>query len=518
MPTFGSTNRRPRQKQRTSLLTAVERAGNRLPEPLIIFVWLIAGTAVSSAILRAFGVSVEHPETGEAVPIQSILSGDGVRFVLEETVNNFVGFAPLGVVLTIMIGIGLADKVGLLGTFIRIIMRGVPVWFLPYAVFFVANTAVIASDAAYLIVPPLAATIYHALGRNPLAGIICAFVGSASGYASGIFITAIDPVMAGITNEAVAILGSGPQVTAVDNYFFMVASVVACTLVCGSITRWVVEPRLGPYVGDKVVSTEPVTPAEKRGLRAAGVVAIAYIGIVVAAASFPNSPLRSDEGSLVPSPLLSGIVPVLFGLFTLVGLTYGLTSGSIRSGKDAVDRFAEAMVSMRLFIVVIFFIAQFSAFFSWTNIGLFVSANGADFLRSINATGVGVLIGVTILAGIVTLVITSGSGLWAIVAPIFVPMLMQLGYHPAAVQMAYRIGDASVSVMTPLQPYMIVILGYIREWDPDKRLGSLVSNTLPYAAGILLTKTALFLLFYALELPLGPGVGFMLDVPPTDGI
>ncbi|WP_268235193.1 AbgT family transporter [Sediminivirga luteola] len=178
---------------------------------------------------------------------------------------------------------------------------------------------------------------------------------------------------------------------------------------------------------------------------------------------------------------------------------------------DVVDRFAEAIGSMKFFLVVIFFIAQFSAYFSWTNIGLWISVNGADFLLSIDATGFGVLFGVIVVSALLTLLITSGSGLWAILAPIFVPMLMQVGFHPAAIQMAYRIGDGSTSMITPLMPYMIVILGFMREWDKDKKLGHLISNTLPYAIAVFVTQTLVFLGFYYLDIPLGPGIGFHLE-------
>ena len=214
---------------------------------------------------------------------------------------------------------------------------------------------------------------------------------------------------------------------------------------------------------------------------------------------------------MTTSPLLSGVVPLLFIYFALVGLVYGVTAKVLSGGRDVVEKFADAIGSMRFFIVVIFFIAQFSAYFTWTNIGLWISVNGADLLLAMDATGFGVLLGVIVVSALLTLLITSGSGLWAILAPIFVPMLMQVGFHPAAVQMAYRIGDGSTSMITPLMPYMVVILGFMREWDREAKLGHILSNTVPYAIGVFLVQIGLFLAFYAFGIPIGPGIDFHLE-------
>lgn len=500
-----------RNTRRTRVLDVIEWFGNKLPEPMIIFLWLIGIVMVASALLSAAGVSVIHPDSGEDVPVQSLLSSAGVQFILENTVSNFVGFAPVGTVLTIMLGIGLADKIGLLQALIRAVMLNIPVWLLPFAVFFVANTATIAADAAFLIVPPLAAIVYRTLGRNPLVGIVSAFAGSSSGYGSGFLITSNEPILAGLSTEAAAIIGSDLEVTAIDNYYFMVAAAIVCTVVGGLITRWVVEPRFGDYEGTMTATAEPLHADEKKGLLTAGLVAAAFIALIVTAAVVPGSPLQNEDGGLVPSPLLSGVVPVLLVFFSLTALAYGVGAKRISRGRDIVEHFAEAIGGMRHFLVVIFFISQFSSYFSWSNIGLWVSVNGAQALIAMNASGIGLLVGVVIVSAIITLLITSGSGLWAILAPIFVPMFMQLGFHPAAVQMAYRIGDSSTSMITPLMPYMIVILGFMREWDPKQGLGNLISATLPYAIGVFVAQTVLFVVFYLVGMPIGPGIGFELN-------
>jgi aminobenzoyl-glutamate transport protein len=291
----------------------------------------------------------------------------------------------------------------------------------------------------------------------------------------------------------------------------MVAAAIVCTVVGGLITRWVVEPRFGDYEGTTTATAEPLHADEKKGLLTAGLVAAAFIALIVTAAVVPGSPLQNEDGGLVPSPLLSGVVPVLLVFFSLTALAYGVGAKRISRGRDIVEHFAEAIGGMRHFLVVIFFISQFSSYFSWSNIGLWVSVNGAQALIAMNASGIGLLVGVVIVSAIITLLITSGSGLWAILAPIFVPMFMQLGFHPAAVQMAYRIGDSSTSMITPLMPYMIVILGFMREWDPKQGLGNLISATLPYAIGVFVAQTVLFVVFYLVGMPIGPGIGFELN-------
>ncbi|GAK02258.1 aminobenzoyl-glutamate transport protein [Geomicrobium sp. JCM 19037] len=497
-----------KSKKSLKFLNTIERIGNKLPEPLMIFVILIAAVIGLSTILDWAGMSVLHPQDGELLEIRSLLSGEGIEYMVTSLVDNFVGFAPLGVVLTLMIGIGLAERVGLLESLIKTLMLSVPAWLVPYMVFFTGNFATVASDAAFLIVPPLAGMIYYTLGRHPVAGIITGFVGASSGYGTGILITSNEPMLAGITNEAVAILGDGRMVTAVDNYFFMVVGVLIVTLIAGTITRKVTEPRLGTFEGTKTKEIKPVSSEEKRALKITGVVALLYVVIITTLALFPGSPLQNEDGGLVPSPFLDGIVSFLLVFFIIVGLTYGFSMKKISGTADVMRYSGEAIASVRNFVVIIFFIAQFTAFFDWTNIGLWMAVNGAEFLISVNLTGMVTIVGVILLSAKMTLLITSGSGLWAILAPIFVPMFMQLGYDPAVVQMAYRIGDSATGMITPLTPYMIVILGFIREWDKRIGIGSLISYTLPYSILILISSTLLLLGFAWLGIPIGPGVHF----------
>lgn len=438
--------------------------------------------------------------------IKSLLSAEGIEYMVTSLVDNFVSFQPLGIVITMMIAIGIADRVGLLEALIKTIMLSVPAWLVPYVIFFTGNFATVAADAAFLIVPPLAGIIYYTLGRHPIAGIITGFVGSSSGYATGVLITTNEPLLAGITNEAVSIISDGPVVTAVDNYFFMVAGVLIMTLIGGTITRKLTEPRLGKYEGDTSQEIDPVKKEEKRALKFSGIAAVIYIALVIAAVTIPGTPLLNEEGGLIPSPFLDGIITFLLGFFATVGLTYGFSMNKIKSSKDVVNFASDALAKITGFIVIIFFIAQFTAFFDWTNLGLWMAVNGAEFLAAIDMPAPILITGIIIFTSIMNLLITSGSGLWAFLAPIFVPMLMQLDFHPAFIQMAYRIGDSATSMITPLSPYLIIALSFMREWDKSMGLGSIISYTLPYSIAILTGLILLFLSFMWLGIPIGPGI------------
>ncbi|MCM2675857.1 AbgT family transporter [Alkalicoccobacillus plakortidis] len=425
-------------------------------------------------------------------------------------VENFTGFAPLGLVLTIMLGIGLAERVGLLSAFIKKLMMAAPVWLVPYAIFFMGNFATVAADSAYLIVPPLAGIIYYSLGRHPIAGVVTGFVGVSSGYATGILITSNEPLLAGISNEAMAVLSLEGTVTPVSNYFFMIAGALLCTIIGGTITRKLTEPRLGAYTGDVVESTEPVSKEETSALKLTGLVAFIYIAILVVGMIVPNSFLLNEDGGLVPSPFIDGIVVYLLILFALIGLTYGIKMKRISGMKDVANYMGEAIGSMRNFIVLVFFIGQFTAFFQWSGIGLWVSVNGTNFLEAVNFTGFGLIITFILMTSLMNLVITSGSGQWAIFAPIFIPMFIQLGYDPAFTQMAYRVGDSSTSMLTPLSAYTMITLEFIRKYQKDAGFGSLISLTLPYAVCVLVGMTLLLAIFYVFGIPVGPGSGVRL--------
>ncbi|MEW9677971.1 AbgT family transporter [Lentibacillus sp. L22] len=488
-------------------LDIVEKVGNKLPDPFVLFVGLAVIMIIVSWIFSLFNASVVHPGTGETLPIKNLMSGEGLQFILTSMLENFTGFAPLGLVLAMMLGIGLAEKVGLLDYAIRKTILKSPPYLLTYAVVFVGIMGNLASDAATVIIPPLAALVFYKVGRHPLAGLAAGFAGAGAGFTANLFVAGTDALLAGISTEAAAILDDSIIVTAVDNWYFNIVSVIVLTIIGGLVTTRFVEPRLGIYKGDAVEEeqTEEL-PNAKKGFINAFIAGLIYIVIVAVVLFIPNSPLRSEDGGIVPSPFLDGIIPIILIFFIIVGVTFGITVGKIKSGKDVSNYMAESMKDMASYIVLVFAIAQFIAFFNWSNLGTWVAVNGAEFLANINFTGIWLIIGYIIFTSLMNFLITSGSAKWAIEAPIFVPMFMQLGYHPAFTQAAYRIADSSTNIITPLFPYMVIILAFMQRYDKKASIGTYISLMLPYSITFLITWIILLLIFFFTGIPFGPGI------------
>ena len=491
---------------RTRALDWAERLGNRLPHPFWLFVYLALSVAALSTLMAWRDVAVTHPSSGELVEVRGILSFEGVRYVLQSMLTNFTGFAPLGTVLVLMLGIGLADKVGLIQTLMKRLILRAPRRLIAYAVVFTGILGNLASDAAYVLVPPLAAIVFLSVGRHPLAGIAAGLAGVGSGFTANFFIAGTDALLSGITTEAVRAVDPQLEVTPVDNWFFMCASVVLLTLLGGLITEHLVEPRLGKYLGAQRATLEEASSIEVRGLRRSGVTALILVALVVVAVLPAGSPLRNDEGGLVPSPFLRGIVPLLFVFFTLVAAVYGKTVGTIASLSDIPDLMAAAVARMSAYIVLVFAAAQFIAWFRWTNTSTWLAVEGSEGLSRLGFTGLPLILGFVVLAAILNLAITSGSAQWAVMAPIFVPMLMLLDYHPAFVQLAFRIADSSTNTITPMNTFLLLVLGYVKEYRKDAGMGTLLALMLPYALIFLFLWMILLGAWYASGLPIGPGV------------
>lgn len=454
-----------------------------------------------------FNASVIHPGTGEELAIKNLASGEGIQFILTSTLTNFTGFAPLGLVLVMMFGIGLAEKVGLLDHAIRKTILQSPPKLVTYTVVFVGIIGNIVSDASIVLIPPLAAYVFHKMGRHPLAGLAAGFAGTGAGFTANLFIAGTDVLLSGIATEAAQIMDANFVVTPVDNWYFNIVSVFLLTLVGGLITTRIIEPRLGNYQnGDIQIDDREELPDADKGLRNAGIAGLIYIALIVLVIMLPNSPLRNEEGGLVPSPFISGIVPILLLFFVTMGCAYGITVGKIKSSKDISRYMEESVKELSGYIVLVFAIAQFIAYFNWSNLGIWIAVNGAEFLQDINFTGIGLIVAYSLFTALLDFIITSGSAKWALEAPIFIPMFMQLGYHPAFTQVAYRIADSSINVITPLSPYMIIILSFMKRYDKNIGIGSYISLMLPYAVGFLVTWIILLLVFYFTGMPIGPGI------------
>ncbi|MBN9655027.1 AbgT family transporter [Halobacillus sp. GSS1] len=493
------------------LLNGVEKVGNKLPDPFMLFVYLSVFTIIGSWIISLFGVTTTQPGTGEEIAIKSLVSGEGLQYILTSMLENFTGFKPLGLVLAMMLGIGLANKVGLLETAIKSTILKAPKSLITYAVIFVGILGNLASDAAFVIVPPLAAMVFYTLGRHPLAGLAAGFAGVGSGFTANIIIAGTDALLSGISTEVMESLDSNIVVTPVDNWYFMIASVVVLSVTGALITEKIVEPRLGKYEGEGGTELEESTKLEKRGFRNAVLAALGFIALLIFAIAIPGSALRNEEGGIIPSPFLSGIVPIILLFFITIGVAYGVTVKKITSTRDISGYMGEAMKEMSGFIVLIFAAAQFIAYFDWTNIGTWIAVSGANFLGSINMTGLPVVIGFVFLTALMNMFIFSGSAQWALEAPIFLKMFYLLDYHPAFIQAAYRIADSSTNIITPMNPYIIIVLAFMKEYDKKAGLGTLIALMLPYAVIFLSVWIVLLLAFALLGIPFGPGVGMYIN-------
>ncbi|WP_273854328.1 AbgT family transporter [Guptibacillus spartinae] len=488
-------------------LNGIERVGNKLPDPFILFVGLAVIVVIVSAIFHMFGATVTHPGTGEELPVKSLASGEGLQYILTSMLDNFTGFAPLGLVLAMMLGIGLAEKVGMLDFAIKKTILKSPPALITYTVVFVGIMGNIASDAAMVLVPPLAAMVFYKIGRNPIAGLAAGYAAAGAGFTANLLIAGTDALLAGITTEAAQIIDESFVVTPVDNWYFNIVSVFLLTLVGGLVTNKFVEPRLGKYKGEEVEgAVEEEHPKAGKAFRNSIIAGVIYWALVLTVIFLPDSPLRNDEGGIVPSPFLDGIVPIILFFFITIGTTYGITVEKIKSSKDIGKYMAESMKDMSSYIVLIFAISQFISYFSWSNIATWVAVNGADLLKDLSFTGIELIIAYIIFTALMNFLITSGSAKWALEAPVFVPMFMQLGYHPAFTQVAYRVADSSTNIVTPLMPYMVITLSFMQKYDKKAGIGTFISLMLPYSICFLLTWIVLILLFVFLGIPFGPGI------------
>ena len=516
-------------------LDIVERLGNLLPHPVTLFALLGLVTLVLSAIAASFGLEVPDPRAnapeGATIAARNLLDPAGLRQIATGLVSNFTGFAPLGTVLVAMLGVGVAERSGLLGAAIRALVLGAPRNLLTAAVVFSAVLSNTASEMGYVVLIPLAAIVFHSVGRHPIAGLAAAFAGVSGGYSANLLIGTVDPLLAGITTEAAALIDPGYAATTVDgvivrakevqataNWFFMSISTVMITLVGTWVTTRIVEPKLGEYdptgqdteAVDQTGDMGPLRDEERRGLRAAGI-ALLVMTAIVAAMSIPADGWMRDPAENKTTiqdlrPLLRSVVTLIFVGFSVLGFVYGRTSGTMRTDRDIITGMSKAMSSMGLYMVLVFFAAQMVAFFKWSELGPITAVLGADFLQSIGLTGPLVFLPFILMCCFVNLMLGSASAQWAMTAPIFVPMLMQLGYTPEVIQAAYRIGDSTTNTITPMMSYFGLILAFAHRWDKRLGIGTIVATMIPYSIAFLVGWMILFYAWvFGLGLPVGPG-------------
>jgi aminobenzoyl-glutamate transport protein len=500
------------EKGFSRFLNLVERIGNRLPHPFMLFFYLALGMILISWLVSLFDVSVVHPGSGEELKVKSLISGEGLKYILTSMLENFTGFKPLGLVLTMMLGIGLTQRVGLFESVIKKTIINAHKSIITYAVFFIGIMGNIASDAAFVIIPPLAAVIFYSLGRHPLAGLAAGFASSGIGFTANILIAGTDALLSGISTEIAKSINPDVIVTPVDNWYFMSASTIILTIAGGLLTEKFVEPRLGTYTGksEKKELDFESNPLENKALRNTLIAATLYIGVVATTVLIPGSPLQNEQGGIIPSPFLDGIIPIIFLFFITVGVTFGVSIRTIKKVSDVPELMTDSIREMAGYIVLVFAIAQFIAYFNWSNLSTWIAVNSAEALSSMNLTGMPVIIGFAILTAFLSLFIISGSALWALEAPVFLPMLMLLNYHPAFIQVAYRIGESSTNMVTPLNPYFAILLAFMNEYDKKAGIGTLMSLMIPYTIVFFVIWVIMLLVFGLAGIPVGPGVGMYL--------
>ncbi len=487
-------------------LKAVEKGGNMLPHPATLFAGLAFVVLLLSWVMSLFDPQVLHPGTGETISVVNLMSREGLHLILTKTVTNFTGFAPLGTVLVALLGIGVAEGSGLIGTVLRLIVLKSPARLLTFVVVFAGVISNTASEVGYVLLVPLAAIIFLAAGRHPLAGLAAAFAGVSGGYSANLLLGTIDPLLSGLSQEAAHILDSGYSVNAACNYYFMFISTFLIAGLGTFVTEKIVIPNLGVYDGEvEPEEIHQLNAEEKRGLKWATVSIVAMLGIMVWGLVPHDGFLRGVNGELLKSPFLQGIVTIIFIMAVVAGIAYGIGAKTIKSDNDVMKGMGKSMETLGSYIVLVFFAAQFVAYFKWTNIGLITAIKGAELLQAMNMGTIPLMISFIVVAALINLIMGSASAKWAIMAPVFIPMFMMLGMSPELTQLVYRVGDSVTNIISPMMSYFALIVAFIQQYDKKAGIGTVVSIMLPYSVVFFIGWTILLIIWMLLGLPIGPG-------------
>jgi aminobenzoyl-glutamate transport protein len=488
-------------------LNYVERTGNALPDPVTLFFIFIAIIMVASWITHTADVSVVHPGTDETITADNLFSDENIRRLFTDMAETFADFPPLGLVLVVMLGIGVADKTGLISAALRSFVASVPDALLTAALVFAGIMSSLAVDAGYVVVIPLGAVLFYGVDRHPLAGLGAAFAGVSAGFSANLLLTSLDPLLASFTEPAAQLIAEDYSVPVTANWWLMIGLTPIFVVLGAYITESIVEPYLGEYeppedFDEEETESSELTDEERQGLRWAGIVTLATIIGVVLLSVPAGAPLAEFEA------LIESIVALMVFLFFLPGLAYGIAVGEIEDDSDVADMMADTMADMGAYIVLAFAAAHFIAMFEWSNLGSIIAIGGADALQSVGFTGIPLLLSFIFVSALINLFVGSASAKWAIMAPVFVPMLMLAGdpgYSPETVQAAYRIGDSFTNILTPLLPYFPLVIIFAQRYDEDAGIGSIIALMLPYSVGFGIVSTIVFLIWVLLGLPLGPG-------------
>jgi len=490
-------------------LDKVEKVGNKLPDPAIIFAFCLFVVWILSAIFSQFSFDTIDPRSGEAVVVNNLLTGDSLADFLSRMVKIFTGFAPLGVVLVAMLGVGVAEHSGFISAGLKRMLDSTPKTLLTPMVVLVAIVSHTATDAGYVLVIPLAGVIFYAMGRHPLAGIAAAFAGVSGGFCANFIPSAIDPLLQSFTQSSAQLIDPDIQVNPLNNWFFNSASTLLVVSIGWYLTDKIIEPRLKDVEVDgdpnEIPRFDELDQKQARALKFANLTMLGGIIALVFILIPGNSPMRDANGELTSfaAPIMQSIVPLIFLLFLLPGVVYGFMSGTFKNSKDMINTMTKAMQGMSYYIVMAFFCALFIDAFGKSNLGALLAIEGAEVLKAMQLPSMVTIVGIIFLTAFVNLFVGSSSAKWALLGPIFVPMLMQLNISPDLTQAAYRLGDSSSNIITPLMPYFPLVVVYCQRYVKSTGIGTLLSLMLPYSICILVLWTAFLLLYWGLGIPLG---------------
>lgn len=503
-------------------LSAIERAGNKLPHPFWLFVILCLLLGIASAVLAGVGVTVTLPTNGEVVSVQSLFSLDGLKFAIESALTNYATFPPLVMIVVVLLGVAVAERSGLLTALLRGTIGRLPAPMLTFSIAFSSMIAHVMSDSAYLVMIPLGALAFRTVGRSPVLGLMVAYAATAVGFNASPLVTPQDAIRSSLSTAAAGIVDKDYVITPVATYFFTAASsVVLAAAIALIVDKFLARrPEFGASTldadlakADKVFNITDhadqarvkLTTIEARALKITAVVFVACVA-VIALMLLPGSPFLGEGGSIVQSVVVKNIAIFICLLFALLGIVYGRITGSIPTLGDVPPAMAEGIRNLAPVLVLFFVVAQFLAYFKWTNIGSVISVNGAQALKSLDAPHLVILLVIVLAITFLNILITSGSAMWAILAPVVIPMVMYVGLKPESSMVAFMIGDSVTNCITPLNGYFVLALGYVQQFRKGAGIGTMLSFTLPLAIGVLVVWTAFFVLWYALGIPLGPGV------------
>ncbi|KTD99917.1 AbgT family transporter [Sphingopyxis sp. H115] len=515
-------------------LGVIERVGNLLPDPTIIFLYLIAMLMIVSAIGAAMGWSASLPYSGAKAPAgaelaggmltyraSSLFSAENIARLFTEMPRTYAGFTPLGIILTIMMGAAVAERSGLFFALIRGSLRDTPRRYMTPIIAVVGMVSHHAADAAYVVLIPMAAVLFASVGRHPLAGIAAALAAVSGGYAGNIMPGQLDVLLFSFTQEAARIVEPGWTMNPLGNWYFILGIVVFFTPIVWFVTDRVVEPRLGTWnedIDDELradLDKGELSPAERRGLRRAGFAALLVAALFAALCLWPGYTPFIDqraEGPIRLQPLYASIIAALFLLFLLTGIVFGRTVGTVKNSNDVVAMMREGVKTIAPYLVFVFFAAHFVAMFNWSGIGPIIAIGGAEKLQALNLPPALLLVCVLLLSSMMDLFIGSSTAKWSVLSSVVVPMFMLLGISPEMTTAAYRMGDSYTNIMTPLMSYFPLVLVFCQRWDKSMGVGSLLALMLPYALCFMATGIMMVVAWVAFDLPLGPHAGVFYQV------